>query len=199
LTLDVAQTTTTTTTEADPTIDAARRGDRSACALLLRNLQDPWFRVCLGLLGGDAERARDATQETAVRFLRELPRFRGDSRLRTWSIGIAINVVREIRRASGATVSLGDGIAAMTWRPTGRGPSPLPSPAGAAEAAERREVIQSVLAALPPRQREAVVLRFFEELSVEETAAAMDCAPGTVKATVHQAIKSLREKLRLLA
>ena len=51
LTLDVAQ---TTTTEADPTIDAARRGDRSACALLLRGLQDPWYRVCLGLLGGDA-------------------------------------------------------------------------------------------------------------------------------------------------
>ena len=128
-------------------------------------------------------------------------RFRGDSRLRTWSIGIAINVVRELRRASGPTVSLGDGdtMAALTWRATGRGPSPPPAPPGAAEAAERREVIHAVLAGLPPRQREAVLLRFFEELSVEETAAAMACAPGTVKATVHQAIKSLREKLRLLA
>lgn len=188
---------TTMPPTADPTLDAARRGDRSARALLLRGLQDPWYRVCLGLLG-DAERARDATQETAVRFLRELPRFRGDSRLRTWSIGIAINVVREIRRStSGTGVPLPDGESGGAV--IGRGPAPAPSPPGAAEAAERREVIQSVLAGLPPRQREAVVLRFFEELSVEETAAAMDCAPGTVKATVHQALKSLREKLRLLA
>ena len=44
-----------------------------------------------------------------------------------------------------------------------------------------------MLADLPDRQREAIVLRFLEELSVEQTAAAMGCAEGTVKATVHQA------------
>ena len=51
---------------------------------------------------------------------------------------------------------------------------------------------------LNERQREAVVLRFFEELSVEDTAAAMNCAPGTVKATVHQALRSLRQRLKVL-
>jgi RNA polymerase sigma factor (sigma-70 family) len=51
---------------------------------------------------------------------------------------------------------------------------------------------------LSERQREAVVLRFFEELSVEETAAAMECAPGTVKATVHQALRAMRNKLKQL-
>ena len=54
-------------------------------------------------------------------------------------------------------------------------------------------------AACRRKQREAVVLRFFEELSVEETARAMGCAEGTVKATVHQAIRALKEKLRQLA
>jgi RNA polymerase sigma factor (sigma-70 family) len=48
---------------------------------------------------------------------------------------------------------------------------------------------------LPDRQREAIVLRFFEELSVEETAAAMNCAAGTVKATVHQALRAMRARL----
>jgi DNA-directed RNA polymerase specialized sigma24 family protein len=43
-----------------------------------------------------------------------------------------------------------------------------------------------------------VVLRYFEDLSTEQTAIAMDCAPGTVKATLHQALRSLREKLREL-
>ena len=64
-----------------------------------------------------------------------------------------------------------------------------------AQNTEQREVLHAVLANLPDRQREAIVLRFFEELSVEETAAAMNCAEGTVKATVHQALRSMRQKL----
>jgi RNA polymerase sigma factor (sigma-70 family) len=52
---------------------------------------------------------------------------------------------------------------------------------------------------LPQRQREALLLRYFEGLSLEEAAAAMGCAVGTVKATVHQALRALRTKLRQLA
>lgn len=181
------------------TIDAARAGDRAARAALLRGLQDPWYRVCLGLLGGDPDRAREAAQETAVRFLRDLHRFRGESQLRTWSIGIAINVAREMRRARAGEVALPDGEVLAGSAPAGRGPAAPPPPDAAAEASERRDLLRSTLADLPERQREAVVLRFFEELSVEETAAAMGCAAGTVKATVHQALKALRQKLKTLA
>src|SRR2546422_10479889 len=81
----------------DATVLAARLGDRPAQARLLRWLQDPWYRLSLSLLG-DVERAREATQETALRFLRQLPLFRGESQLRTWAFGIAINVARELRR-----------------------------------------------------------------------------------------------------
>src|SRR2546425_3780702 len=82
----------------DATVLAARLGDRPAQARLLRWLQDPWYRLSLSLLG-DVERAREATQETALRFLRQLPLFRGESQLRTWAFGIAINVAREMRRS----------------------------------------------------------------------------------------------------
>ena len=71
-------------------IDAARRGDRQAQGRLLRQLQDPWFRLCMSLLG-DAEKSRDAVQETALRFLRALP-FRlllWDMRLRR-RLGLAL-------------------------------------------------------------------------------------------------------------
>jgi RNA polymerase sigma-70 factor (ECF subfamily) len=144
--------------------------------------------MCLSLLAGDAERARDATQETALRFLKQLPSYRGDSRLTTWSLGIAINVVREMRRSAGRAM-LDDGQIADTR------PAPGDEPGDAAAAGEQRRLIRAVLAELPERQREAVVLRFFEELSVEETAAAMNCAEGTVKATVHQALRSLKKKM----
>jgi DNA-directed RNA polymerase specialized sigma24 family protein len=42
------------------------------------------------------------------------------------------------------------------------------------------------------------VLRFFEDLSTEEAAAAMGCAAGTIKATVHQALRALKQKMAKL-
>ena len=173
------------------TLHAAQRGDRDALASLLHCLQDSWYRMSLGLLA-DPELARDATQETAIRFLRQLPGFRGESQLRTWSLGICINVVREIKRASRFHGSL-DGV--EDHPPAS---DTLGGPEADAQRAEEIEALRAVLHTLPDRQREAVVLRFFEDLSVEQTAAAMKCAAGTVKATVHQALRALRTKLKLL-
>jgi RNA polymerase sigma factor (sigma-70 family) len=51
--------------------------------------------------------------------------------------------------------------------------------------------VSAALRHLPPRQRQAVVLRYFADLSVEETARAMRCAPGTVKAHTHKALAEL--------
>lgn len=181
----------------DATVLAARFGDRPAQARLLRWLQDAWYRLALGLLG-DVDRAREATQETAVRFLRQLPGFRGESQVRTWALGIAINVAREMRRSPNArAVSLEDWDAFGESTAGPRRATQRPAPHVAAELAELRDRLRAVLADLPERQREAVVLRFFEELSVEDTAAAMNCAQGTVKATVHQALRALRKKLEV--
>lgn len=167
------------------TIERARRGERDAQSALLRTLADVWFRFCVSQTG-DVERARDATQETALRFLNQLHGFRGQSKIETWSLGIAVNVLREQRRDAGrrdvSRLTIGiqpREFAEMEDRP-GR---------------DELEKLRSVLHELPDRQREAIVLRFFEELSVEETAAAMNCAAGTVKATVHQAIRAMRARL----
>jgi RNA polymerase sigma factor (sigma-70 family) len=58
-----------------------------------------------------------------------------------------------------------------------------------------QSILASLLDDLPQRQREAIVLRYFQQLSVEETAATMQCAPGTVKATIHQTLRKLKAKL----
>jgi RNA polymerase sigma factor (sigma-70 family) len=179
-----------------PTIHAARLGDRAARATLLGALQDPWYRFSLSLLR-DPELARDAVQETAVRFLRQLPSFRGESQLKTWSLGIALNVVREVRRKRRGDATLPDDDAAPLI-PLGAAGREMTSPGGSAELSEQREQLRAVLDQLPARQREAVLLRFFEDLSVEETATAMNCAAGTVKATVHQALATLRKNLKAL-
>ena len=167
------------------TIEAAVRGDRQARAQLLTTLQNVWYRFCLSQLG-NADRAADATQETALRFLKQLSHFRGESQLQTWSLGIALNVVREMKRKR-TPDSLADdpNLAAEQSSADSK-----------IETAEEQTQMRAVLQTLPDRQREAIVLRFFEELSVEQTAAAMDCAVGTVKATVHQALRALREKMK---
>jgi RNA polymerase sigma-70 factor, ECF subfamily len=163
----------------DDVLRAAQSGNRSAREQLLRSLQDPLFRLCLSLLR-DPDLARDATQETALRILKTLPNFRGNSSVMTWAMGIAINVTREMRRRR----------ADRGWRIEDAEPANV-----AAERSEEQAAIRQLLDELPDRQREAIVLRFFEELSVEETASAMKCAQGTVKATVHQALRAMKKKL----
>jgi RNA polymerase sigma-70 factor (ECF subfamily) len=174
-----------------PVVDRARQGDRAALATLLRDLQDPWYRLSLSMLR-DADQAAEAVQETGLRFLKQIAGFRGDSQLRTWSLGIAINVVREIQRRR-ARAAPGAGGATALAEAVGDG---RPSAHSAIDADEQRSALRAVLGDLPDRQREAVVLRFFEDLSVDETARVMGCAEGTVKATIHQAIRSLRKRLQ---
>jgi RNA polymerase sigma-70 factor (ECF subfamily) len=179
------------TSGVDPrTLQAAQCGDREALGLLLRELQDCWYRMSLSLLA-NSDLAQEATQETAIRFLKQLPGFRGDSQLRTWSLGICVNVVREIRRWSRGHGSLPDADDASLG-------DPAPSPDAAAERLDEFAALRTLLVTLPERQREAVMLRYFEDLSVEQTADAMGCAAGTVKATVHQALRTLKRKLQEL-
>jgi len=162
----------------DRLVERARLGDPAAQTSLLRSLQDRWFRFACTMLH-DQELARDAAQETAVRVLGRMATFDGRSRFSTWSIGITLNVCREMRR-----------------KRTGLRLSSAPEPAAEmADDVERQESIERLrvaMAGLTERQREAVVLRFLENRSVEETAELMECAPGTVKATVHQAMAAMK-------
>lgn len=58
-----------------------------------------------------------------------------------------------------------------------------------------RMVVRRALAEVPPRQRAALVLRYYCELSVEETAALLGCAPGTVKSQTARGLEALRRAL----
>lgn len=163
------------------TLERARRRDRAAQAAVLRLLQDRLWRICRSLMSNRAL-AEDALQETALRMLEGLPRFDGRSRAGTWATGIALNVCRELRRGELRAASPPAHALAI-----GRA-EPRPGP-------DELERLHAALKALPERQREAVVLRFLEAMDVNETAELMGCAPGTVKASVHAGLGSLRRML----
>ncbi len=69
-------------------------------------------------------------------------------------------------------------------------------PAAQFEQGEIMAAIESALAKLPPRQREAFLLRYWEEFDVAETAAAMGCSEGSVKTHCSRAVHALAETLK---
>ncbi|MEO0965143.1 MAG: RNA polymerase sigma factor [Planctomycetota bacterium] len=161
-------------------VGRANTGDRQAAAALLRLMQDRWYRYCLAQLRRPDE-ADDATQEVALRVLRGLGRLREAGRFETWSFGVALNVCREARRRA---------IRHRSSELEGHEPTHTP------ELPEDHARLRAALGGLPPRQREAVTLRYLEGLTIEQTAEAMRCRQGTVKAAVHKGLKSMR---RLMA
>jgi len=68
----------------------------------------------------------------------------------------------------------------------------IPAPYDATAELDQRMVITSALRQLPPRQRAALVLRFYEDLTEEQTADLLGCSVGTVKSQTHRALANLR-------
>ena len=162
-------------------IDLAIRGDKAALAALFRAMQDRWFRFAVAQLS-DRDLAEEAVQESAMRVLRAISGFDRRSTFSTWSFGIVLNVCREMRRKRRG-MRLDDS------------PEPAIEQTHRFEHDEAVQHLKAALSDLPDRQRAALTLRFLEEQSVEQTASVMNCAQGTVKATVHQALRALRERL----
>jgi RNA polymerase sigma-70 factor (sigma-E family) len=89
-------------------------------------------------------------------------------------------------------------LAVDSWRQRRRRPELLAGvePAGQpdrTDVIDLRQALVQALGELPPRQRTVLVLRYFEELSEAEIAAALGCSPGTVKSSAARGMKRLRE------
>jgi len=74
--------------------------------------------------------------------------------------------------------------------------SNTPTPHGETEQAQLRQVLEKEIEKLPPRQREAFLMRYWEELDIAETAAAMGCSEGSVKTHCSRATHALAEALK---
>lgn len=177
-------------------VASIRSGDARAMEALMRRHNRALYRTARAILRDDAE-AEDAVQEAYIQAYRALGSFRGESRLSTWLVRIAANeaLMRRRRRLRAAEVipiaAPGGGIDAeredaMT-DDTG--------PEGNALRGELRRLLEARIDALPEGYRAVFVLRALEELSVEETAAALQLAPATVRTRFFRARSLLRETL----
>jgi RNA polymerase sigma-70 factor (sigma-E family) len=136
------------------------------------------------LLLNDVQSAEDVVQEAFVRLDRRTRRLTEVASQQAYVREVVVNLSRSALRRR---------VVALKHAP--RPTPPAPSADTAVMAALARDELVAALRRLPSRQREALVLRFYEDLTEAEIANAMGCRPGTVKATLSQAKKSLARLL----
>jgi RNA polymerase sigma-70 factor (ECF subfamily) len=156
-------------------------GDPDAFGLLFRRHRDRLWAVALRTTG-DPEEAADALQDALVAAFRRAGSFRGDAAVTTWLHRIVVNACLDrLRRRK---VRLADPLPDDVDDHADRGSTmtaDVVDPADVALDHERRDAVLAALDTLPAEQRAALVLVYMEGYSVEETAAMLECAPGTVK------------------
>ncbi len=141
------------------------------------------------LITGDASEAEDAAQEAFVKAYRALNGFRSGAPFRPWLLAVVANEARNRRKAAGRRLGL-------ALRAAGEGlAGDAPSPETAAVAAERRAELLAAIETLREEDRLVIGYRYFLQLTEAETAAALDCARGTVKSRLSRALGRLRERM----
>lgn len=176
-----------TTTDAQLLADA-REGSAEAMEALLARHEKQVYRFGLRMCG-DEEAAREVLQETLLTAFRSLRSFRGEASLSTWLYQIARSFcLRSRRRGSGHE----------PLEHAGQVPCDTPAADDRAHAGEVAELLQAALLALSTEQREAVVLRDVEGLSVEEAAGVVGLGVPAFKSRLHRARLTMRSHLSAL-
>jgi RNA polymerase sigma-70 factor (sigma-E family) len=132
------------------------------------------------LMCGDWDQASDHVQEGLIRVYVAWPRLTRAGREYAYARRAVISAFLDHARRRSSTE--------VPTEPD----RDRPSGQDVAESVASRAALMSALADLPPRQRACVVLRYFEDLSVTDTAAALGCTEGTVKSQTSRALASLR-------
>jgi len=177
-------------------IAAILKGDTQQYHELIRPYERRIYFVALSLMKNEQD-AEDTAQEVFLKGFQNLARFRGDAKFSTWLISIALNEARNrLRRQSAVRMESIDD--------TGEDGNPVSPhllrdwrevPAEALERQEVRALLQQAVESLPILYREVFLLRDIEELSVDETARALQLTIPTVKVRLHRARLMLQKQL----
>lgn len=159
---------------------SATRGDSESFAALIEPLLDAAFRLAAVMLA-DRGAAEDAVQEASLKAWRKIRQLRGDATsLRPWFLSIVANECRMTRRRRWWSVLK---VAEI--------------PSEAARDPERRSDLHEAVLKLSPAERLPLVLYFYLDLPLEETAKALNLSPAAAKSRIYRAAKKLRADLTL--
>jgi RNA polymerase sigma-70 factor (ECF subfamily) len=172
----------------DRTLEACKRGDSEAFGLLFEAYKDCVYSIALCFFGGDETIANDITQDVFVKLMSTISQFEDRSQFSTWLHRLVTNACLDRKRTLRRFLSFGDS-----------GERQLPDRRISHEDKYiRREIelsVRKVIAGMKPKLRITILLKYFEDLSYDEMAAALSCSPGTVASRLNRAHRILARKL----
>jgi len=176
-------------------VELVRAGDARAMETLIRRHNRSLYRTARAILRDDTE-AEDAVQDAYIQAFRNLDAFRGESSLSTWLVRIAANAAlmrrrRNVRRSEVIPINHESGELLMDEIAEEQSAGPESQAIGA----QMRHLLEQRIDALPDLYRAVFVMRAVEEMSVEETAAALGLTPATVRTRFFRARALLRSSL----
>jgi RNA polymerase sigma-70 factor (ECF subfamily) len=162
-----------------------RRADVSAFEGIVRRWQNPLinlaFRFCR-----DRQRAEEMAQDAFLQIYRKLDKFRGEAAFSTWIFALSLNLYRSSMRRKSLSLESIDSHAGIAGKQY---------PDLRLERDEEEDLIRRAVTALPRRYRDAVIVFYFRERDLAETAAILGVSEGTAKAWLHRGRELLRRKL----
>lgn len=194
----------------DTELEALRSGDEVAFQSLIQRYHGPMLRLAMTYVG-DRGVAEDVVQESWLTCLRSLDRFEGRSSLKTWLFGILVNVARSRRRKESrilpfASIFRRDD--SDSRRPTvdrsrfgsdgmwSDGPHSWDNiPESKVLGAETLQHVRSAIDALPPKQREVILLRDVAGFDANEVSSLLGISPANERVRLHRARATVRQKL----
>jgi RNA polymerase sigma-70 factor, ECF subfamily len=167
-------------------VEACLAGRGEAFDVIVERHQRAIYQLCFRFVHSH-EDAADLTQEVFLRAYRGLRRFRGDSALGTWLYRIGVNVcLNRVSAARPAEVPL-DAVPPIAAAGVDQ--------ASALLRARQTARVRAAVSRLPRKQRAAVVLHVYQELTHQEVAAALGTSVGAAKANLFHALGNLKRML----
>ncbi|WP_338450571.1 RNA polymerase sigma factor SigW [Niallia oryzisoli] len=172
------------------------KGDQNAFGEIVEIYKDKVFQLSFRMLGNRHE-AEDIAQEAFIRAYVNIQSFNINLKFSTWLYRIATNLcIDRIRKKKpdyylDAEVAGTEGLTMYSQIP-----ATTPLPEDDVESLELQDTIQREISNLPEKYRTVIVLKYIDELSLNEISEILDMPLGTVKTRIHRGREALRKQLR---
>ncbi|GAK04540.1 RNA polymerase sigma factor SigW [Geomicrobium sp. JCM 19037] len=177
-------------------IKEVKAGDPEAFAQIVEAYKDKVYQIAYRMVG-NAQEAQDVAQEAFIRAYTNIDRYDTNRKFSTWLFRIATNLSIDKLRKKKPDYSLDAEVSGTEGLD---GYSQLAAtdalPDEQVVTLEWQASIQEEINALPPKYRAAIILKYMEDLSLQEMSEILDLPVGTIKTHVHRGREALRKRLK---
>lgn len=170
-----------------------KNGDNTAFKQLFDQYRHFVYNICYRM-SGNREEAEDATQDVFVKIFHSIERFRGEAKLSSWIYRIAVNTCLKRERQK----KLANWVSLDILFQNKKEFYPIDhedAPEQQMEHIQREQIVQGAIRQLPARQKAALILHRYQDLSYEEIAQVMEISLSAVESLLHRSKENLTKKL----